>query len=159
MSNPYPIFGTQDVHDDDGQVIDSLFIETDAPPNIKDAVEPILIPVPVEPARPTRLLGGTEILDPGKSPYRLLPADADRLQLHLEVTLTSFGTATFNDYAVLGDDVGPVASAQSGLLTTQGCIRLRPGKSYEMDQLTGPVYIAPGNATSQLEVVWRAVTK
>lgn len=85
MSNPYPIFGSQDFKDDDGQVIDSLLIETDAPPDKREAIEPVQLPVLPEPKKTTRLLTSDTTLDPTWDPYMILPADPKRQSITVRV--------------------------------------------------------------------------
>ena len=157
MSSPVPIFGTQDLKDDDGPVIDTLFLETDAPPPIEEAMEPIRIPAPIELPRPTRLFTGTETLNTDSQPIQLVVADADRREFEIVVS-TPAGAATAADYLNVASELGPVTNAQqtgSGM----GVARIRPGVPWDFDAHTGPIYISRSTALSQqLEVSWRAVS-
>lgn len=86
MSDIAPIFSTQNVHDDDAAVVDSYFIETDTPPDVKAAIEPG--PQPVLPALPltTKLLSKETLLDPTwTQPTQILPADANRKSVYCRV--------------------------------------------------------------------------
>lgn len=155
MSSPVPIFGSQNVHDDDGQVIDSFLIETDAPPDLSQAIEPIPVPVKEPIKRPTRILSGTEILTQTSTPFMLLPPDSNRLHIRLDV----FSYATTpgqKDYAIAGDENGKVANANM----TQGPFRIRHGKGYTIDDHTGALWITPGPIVADnIEVTWSVVTK
>lgn len=85
MSSPVPIFGTQNTHDDDGQVIDSFLIETDAPPDLKPAIEPVSPSDVAAPRKTTRILTGVIVVNPTWSASQLIPADANRKGLTLRV--------------------------------------------------------------------------
>lgn len=163
MSAPVPIFGTQNVRDDDAAVIDSYDVETDAPP--KPILEPIPIPAQLDIPRPTRILAGNIILTSGSLPQQILPADNDRVVLRIYPFWVN-GTPNpgFNDYVSIGEDIGSVSNAQTNLLTW-GTLRLRPiaalgASAYEFNEHTGPIWVAPGNAlTAPIELSWMAITK
>lgn len=163
MSDLTPIFGTQNVNDDDAAVVDSYFIETDAPPDLKNAIEPI--PQPVLPPLPetTRLLTETRILDSSYvNPYQVIPADANRESLFITVTGTDT-TATFNDYILIADQGGKVSAAAQG--ATSGATRIRIQAGFAPTQVplidhTGAVYAIPGPAiTHAIELTYIAVTR
>jgi hypothetical protein len=107
VSNPYPIFGSQDLKDDDGQVIDSFLIETDAPPDLKDAIEPVSQPTLPTPKKSTRLITSDTTIDPTWDGYQALPADPNRQSITIRV---------YSPTAVATDGVR-IASEKSELLT------------------------------------------
>jgi hypothetical protein len=109
MSYPYPIFGSQDLHDDDGAVIDSFLIETDAPPDLKQATQPIDPPAVKAPARITRIMTRDMTLDPSwTTPTMLFPADGKRKGLGLRVNSP---TAVATDGVRIGSDLGEMNTA------------------------------------------------
>jgi hypothetical protein len=138
MSSPTVPFETQNVHDDDGQVIDSFFIETDTPPNLKDATEPI---PPSDsntvPPKVTRLLTRSLIVQPGWDAVQLFPSDANRRGFYLRVTSP---TAVATDGIRLADNNGEVRTAGQIFhgQTTSGSA---------FDEHTGAVHIISTNAT------------
>jgi hypothetical protein len=160
MSSPYPPFGTQNLNDDDGPVLDSMFVETFAPPPLKDAIEPIPIPARVEPTRSTRLFAGVEILAGGGTPFRLLPADANRIEFNIGCVLTSMAAGGFNDYVLVADENGKVSTGQTNS-STGGSFRLRPAMYVVTFRgHTGEIWIAGGiSIAAAMEVEWWAVTK
>jgi hypothetical protein len=162
MSDLAEIFSTQNLNDDDASVIDSYLIETDAPPDLKDAVEPI--PDPYMPPAPliTRLLTGTQVIDSSYvSPFRVLPQDDNRKSLQLFVTGTNTAV-TFNDFLLIGGDQGTVSAGPS---TAQGVTRVRPQAAFVptvvlMMNHTGAVWVVPGAAIANaIELSWIAVTE
>lgn len=145
-----------DTKDDDGPVIDSLFVETDAPATpVVEAVKavPLIEPTPI-----TRLLTGTEIIATGGGPYMLLPPDRNRKSLKIALAVPS-GTATATDYLNVADNQGAVSYAQQTGAGT-GVTRIRPfAFDWVFDGHTGAVWIASGlNQTLPLELSWAAVT-
>lgn len=109
MSHPVEMFGTQNLKDDDGAVIDSFFVETDAPPDMTAATEPIeatpYTPIVVT----TKILSQNFLWYPGFSaPYMLLPSDENRRQFHMRVTSP---TAVATDGIRWGSDISTVKSA------------------------------------------------
>lgn len=136
MSMPVEMFGTQDLKDDDGEVIDSLFIETDAPPDIKQATQPILVKELIEPRKITRLLSGDITIDPSWTVSMLLPADANRQELKIRVYSP---TSVATDGVRFSDDRGNILSSGKVL----------HGGTSPFENHTGPVYyIACGNAAN-----------
>ncbi len=136
MSQPYEIFGSQDLKDDDGPVIDSLFIETDAPPNLKDATEPIPDNSDnIPPRKTTRLLTGSQILGTDWAPHRLLPADANRQGINIKV---------YSPTSVATDGVR--FASENGSIYTAG--KILHGGSTTFDNHTGEIWVVPcGNAS------------
>lgn len=157
MSNPVPMFGTQNLSDDDGPVIDSFFVETDAPPDLKDAQEPIVIPARPEVAVPTRLMAGADVLTQTTSAYQLLPADTNRVKLHIDIY--SYATTPGQkDFVYVADENGKISSMVNG--ASSGGFKARFGKGVDLDDHTGAVWIAPGPIVADnIEVSWRAVTR
>lgn len=165
MSSPLPIFGTQNLHDDDGPVIDSLLVETDSPPNLKMATQPINVPAPIAITRPTRLLTGSLLMTSGSDPQLIINSDPNRVAFHIFAFWVNGGAGPgFNDYINLSDEQGPVSNAKVNI-STMGIIRLRPpgilgASPYEFNGHTGPIYLSPANALSgPIELTWAAVTQ
>lgn len=156
MSHPVEIFGTQDTHDDDGQVIDSLFLETDSPPDIKFAQEPIPKPALDEPTPTTRLISGyTSFPQSAGLPMQMLPADANRKSLTIRI-VSQAATPNYNDVVFLADELGKL-SYLSGAATN--AMPMLNGHQISLDDHTGPVFIAPGpSLQGVIMVMWTAVT-
>lgn len=153
MSSPVPIFGTQNLHDDDGPVIDSLLIETDNPPDIKEATEPIEKSPDKNPPRPDRLLTGTFNVSQGGfiSPVMVLPADANRKSIILSVYSTA-ATPTATDFVLV--------ASENGLASGNNAFNIHHGKDYTLYDYTGAVWAIPGPAiTATIELTWVAVTR
>lgn len=162
MSDLPAIFSTQDLHDDDGTVIDSLFLEVDAPPDVKEAVQQGQPgqETPVKPAPlKTRLLTGTTTINGGAQQFSLVPEDVNRKSLQILITGTNTAV-TFNDYLIFGTD-GAVTSA--GPTTSMGLLRVRPQPAFVatvvlLTEHTGAVWVVPGPIVNAIEVTWVAVT-
>lgn len=143
MSSPFPPFGSQDLHDDDGQVIDSFFVETDTPPDLKEAAQPVDAPAVQVPKRTTRIFPRDFLLDPANTatttPVMLFPADASRKNLGIRVTSP---TAVATDGIRVASDLGEV----------YGGARIFHGQDIANGALTshtGAVYVlACGNGTN-----------
>ena len=128
MSQPQP-FETQDVRDDDAQVLDSLFIETDAPPDLSTVNMPILVKQLKDPPRTTRMLSKELVVDPAwVNPVQLWVPDANRKYLIIRVESPT-GVAT--DGIRISDDMGTVKTAGKVLA----------GKEIHLDPHNGPVYV------------------
>lgn len=151
MSQPAEIFSTQNMHDDDGQVIDALFIETDAPPNLKDATQPIVIPVLAEPKKTTRFLTGDITIPATWTPVLLLPADANRQGVNIKVYSP---TSVATDGVRFSDEPGNIYSAG----------KILHGGSTTFDNHTGPIYYVPcgsaanGAASAPINLCYWSVT-
>lgn len=156
MSHPVEIFGTQDLHDDDGKIIDDFFKETDSPPDLRMAVEPLAIPARVEPTPTTRLLTGYMTFPAtGGVPFQALPADKNRKSLHLRTTSLA-AVPALTDMVFVADELSKL-SYLTGITTNAG--PLMNGVTLSLDEHTGPLWIAPGPAlTGQFTIVWLAVT-
>lgn len=114
LSHPMEPFESQNVHDDDGTVLDSLFVETDNPPPIKDAQQPIIVRVLPDTAPTTRMISGDQTLDPTwNEPTFILAADAHRKSLNVYVYSPS-GVST--DGVRIVDERGSVLSKAGKLL-------------------------------------------
>ena len=158
MSMPFPIFGEANNHDDDGQVIDSLFIETDAPPDLHAAVEPIPIISLHDRPRYDRLDTNTVIFAVGGAPQQILAPDKNRTHLRIDVRSYS-GSVVVNDYIVIADEFSKCSSQ----VMSQGTARIRPGFNasggYNIDDYTGALWAAPGaNVSGIIEITYTAVT-
>lgn len=142
MSSPtFVPLNTGDTADDDGQVIDSLLEETNAPPT--PLIEPIREPEPVPAKVPGRMLTGNTTIDPSWSGATLLlPSDINRTRLHIR----AHGTAVDAYVRVAGDP---------GELSMGG--RLYGGDDQPWDGYTGPVLIDCVGA-APVNVSWWAVT-
>ena len=154
MSNPYPPFGSQNVRDDDGQVIDSFLIETDSPPNILEALKELMTPIREALKTPTptgRLLTGTMTLAPGanyfNAPTMILPADANRTSLSLSVSSNASTTGALTQLLSTGTAVaGPtvlksvVISSSDGATSGNGKVEVRDGAGgpVRLTLVTGP---------------------
>ncbi len=134
MSSPMEPFESQNVHDDDGKTIDDFFIETDSPPDMAEAQEPILVKHLREPAPITRLFSGDVTIDPTWQPWQLLPADANRRKV---VVYVNSPTAVLTDGVRISDD--------PGLIRTAG--KVLHNQTIEMNH-TGPVWIIPCGAAA-----------
>lgn len=161
MSNPYPsadaTFGPLHVgntQDDDPQVIDSFLVEVDAPPDPKDLIGPIN-PLPlVQPEPTTRLITNTYIMDSSWVPFRLLTADAGRVQLRLRVMSTAATPSVTNDFLIVGYDPSFIVPGSG--------FRMWNGVAADLDEHTGDLWIGPNpnlTASSSLIVTMLAVTK
>ncbi len=152
MSHPTPMFGTQNINDDDAVVIDSYTQEINNPPDMESAEQPIP-PTPADPIPvTTKIITGEIILRPGWDPVQILTDDKNRLQLHIRViSATSVATdgiriASTKDQARTG---GRIMSGQ-----TSGAI----------DNHTGAVWVYGATLTdtpisADLNVEYWAVTK
>jgi len=159
MSSPIPMFGMSDNHDDDGQVIDSLLVEVDAPPDLNMARQPIVVPGETKPVETTRLLTGTMLFNPTDvtAPSLLLPADAQRKSLTIRVYSPSSSTT---DAVRFGDGTGSCASGGFWQSTDQ---------PLTLDGHTGGVWFLPQSSTSTpgspvnnaaaIRISWWAVTR
>lgn len=153
MSSPVPMFGTQNTKDDDGPVIDSLFLEVNAPPNPADAIEPIPQPELPAPKPVTRLVTGTYTFDVAgiaNAPWMLLPPDANRKSLELSAYNTVGTGAT--EYLSLADE--------SGKCNTSSAFTIRPHRTpFTIDAHTGAVWVQTGpGITGSITLTWIAVT-
>ena len=74
-----------DSHDDDGQVIDSFFIETDQPPTIPAETPAVTHMKP--PRRTNRLVSGFQVIDLNtlNTSMQILAADIDRVSVTVKV--------------------------------------------------------------------------
>lgn len=148
-----------DPMDDDGQVIDSLLVEVDNPPEpLPDAaVDPQRSKV--RPRKTGRLLTGTMLVLPtwntangGNGPVPILPADPDRKTFRIQVQGANAG-----DYILFADDTGKlqVESGGARLYATAA------GNERDLDWLSGPLWIVPGASNNAAGVYfsWWSVTE
>lgn len=127
MSMPFEPLGSQDKKDDDGPVIDSFFIETDAPPDLTQALQPILVKALEEPKRITRLISQSWTIGATWDPFLVLPADPNRKNLNIHV---------YSPTAVATDGVR--FSDERGTVTTGG--RILHGGDTSFTAHTGAVW-------------------
>jgi hypothetical protein len=154
MSQPYEIFGSQNLSDDDGPVIDSLFIETDSPPDMKAATEPIPATSQKQPISCGRLLTGSlsMTLAVFTSPTQILPADPNRKSLVLTAFSSAASPTALVEYIEISDENGKVAGSSG--------FNLRPGKDpITLTDYTGALWAMPASTiTAAIELSWVAVT-
>jgi hypothetical protein len=136
VSHPTEIFETQNVRDDDGEVIDSFFKEVDNPPDLKELQSPIVVKALIEPKPITRFISGEVIIAPSWTVIQLLPADANRKNFTLKV---------YSPTAVATDGIR--MSDENGNILTSG--KILHGDDISTFEHTGPVYvIGCGNGTN-----------
>lgn len=137
MSSPYEPFGSQNPHDDDGQVLDSFFIETDTPPPLKDATEPIPAPAIKLIPRATRLLSRSMTFSSTQvwSAWEAFPGDVNRKGFGFRVS----GTNATDGVRVASD---------LGDLYTGGRVFTGQSLTDVLSSHTGPVYILPFGAAA-----------
>jgi hypothetical protein len=154
LSQPFEVFGSQDLKDDDGAVIDSFFVETDAPPNPADAPQPITVLSLPTPPKPGRLLGGNQSFTTAfTSPVLVLPADAKRKSITLSVLSSAASPAALVEYLSIADE--------SGKCGTSAGWNLRHGKDpVTLIDYTGAIWAyAPTTLTAAIELTWVSVTE
>lgn len=162
MSSPLPIFGSQDLKDDDGQVVDSFLIETDAPPDLKQVVEPIPVLTPVAQKFPTTLVTGFQIVTAGMTdPFPLFPPDLNRVFGKVRITSLN-ATPDLNQWVLVATDKSLLTNdAATGINARSGVsYRARQGQAIDIDSHTGGLWVV-GNAsiaTEGIEVSWILVT-
>lgn len=141
-----------DYKDDDGAVIDSLMIETNAPAT--PVVQPLKVVPLQEPQRYGRLFTGSILATLDMvSPYRILPADPKRKSIVISAFSTAVDPEALAEYVTLADENGVTAS-------TSGAYRLRHGKDpLTLSDYSGAIYILPApSITAGIEISWVAVT-
>jgi len=132
MSNPVPIFGTENMHDDDGAVIDSFFIETDAPPLLKDATQTIDATAAKEIPVQTKVITKDQLIDPAwVNPTQIFPGDPNRKGLGIRVYSP---TSVVTDGVRIASDIGEVNSA--GIV-----LHNQTDPSNAFADHTGPIYV------------------
>lgn len=131
-------FESQNLKDDDGQVIDSFFIETDTAPDLKPATQPVPPPEVEKPAPATKLLTTSYTLDSTAAPILMFPYDPNRKGLTIKVVSP---TSVATDGIRVASDIG--------LLATAGRVFAGQQLSDALMNHTGSVYIVPcGNGGS-----------
>lgn len=146
MSYPGPltpdIFSTEDKGANDGAIIDSFLIETDAPPNLKDATEPVDPPATKEIKPLTKLLTRHQLvaISWGLIPISLLNGDAKRHGVGIRVWSP---TSVATDGVRVASDIGDLATG--GVILHNQTI---PGDSF--NDHTGPVWVQSFSATTGL---------
>jgi hypothetical protein len=161
MSHPFEIFGSQNLHDDDGDIIASYDIEVDAPPDIKEALQPIPAEPEKSPVVCTRLITGTMTLDATiVEPFLLLAADAERQQFRMDV-LSNAASPTNADYVLIADEKSKLQLPVDGSVLPGGLMkRVHTGKDFPLDVHTGALWVRPNpGITGTIEISWAATTK
>ena len=155
MSSPFEPFGSQDLHDDDGPVIDSFLIETDAPPNPADAPEPITVVSLPAPPKPGRLLTGSyPFTTATTSPVQILPADAKRRSLILRAFSSAASPSAEVEKLFMADENGKCASSSGSFVLRHNAVPM------VLTDYTGAVWVLPGSGlTAAMELTWVAVTE
>ncbi len=113
MSYPGPVppkvFETQNLTDDDSKVIDDFLIETNAPPNLKDATQTIPATAATTIPRATRILTKSQSVSPAwGSPTQLLPADPKRKCMGFRVNSPA---SVATDGVRIASDIGDLLTA------------------------------------------------
>lgn len=158
MSSPVPIFGTQDLHDDDAAVIDSYLIETDAPPDMTAAEQPIP-PTPDKGITTTTRLISTELIwrTAFTEPQLLLPADSNRTQYHIRVISQSSSTTDGIRIASNKNEARYGARVQAG--QTTGAIDNHTGAIWAWAENIANTPDVPVALSGTLNIEIMAVTK
>lgn len=146
MSAPFTPLNTGDTTDDDGTVIDSLFIETDRPPDPLIEPFPDLVPIE-EPAKTRRLLSGNRTLLTTWDPILLLPPDIRRKDFYARVTSP---TAVATDFVWLCDESGKIA--------TTDCGKLFHTQDINLGLHTGPLYVSCVGSSAPMVVSYWSTT-
>lgn len=139
MSDLTVPFETQNVHDDDGPVLDSMFQQTSEPPDLKDAIQfDADAPAVKEPVRQTMIIGGAQLIrSTWTSPTQILPFDENRKSMTIRV---------FSPTAVATDGVR--ISSDVGLLPNAGFALHGDMVTDFLIEHTGPVYVQSVSATT-----------
>jgi hypothetical protein len=151
VSHPHPMFGTQDLKDDDAAVIDSYTIETDAPPDMEAAEQAIPATPDTGIAITSRLVPCSElVLIPTFDPVMIVPADDRRKHLYMRV---------YSPTAQAGDAVRFGATPQDA----RNGARLLQGDAPTIDDYTGALWVYPqsitgGTNSAAVNVEYWAVT-
>jgi hypothetical protein len=150
VSHPSLPFETQDKNDDDGAVIDSFLVETDSPPDIREAIkelttglqEALKTPVP-----PGRLLTGTMTFLGGANafltPTMILPADPRRKSLTISLTSLAPTSGKLTQLISTGTAVTGPTTLRSVIGTSSDGATSGAGKVEVRDSTngTGPVLL------------------
>lgn len=160
MSHPFAVFGSQNVNDDDGPVIDSFFVETDTPPKPEPESIP---PTPDDkPIPTTRLITGTMTLDTNVvEPFMLLAPDASRQQFRMDVFSNSATPTAVTEYVMIADEKSKLQLPVDGSIMPGGLMRrIRHSKDFPLDVHTGALWVRPNpGITGTIEITWAATTK
>lgn len=148
MSDLTVPFETQNVHDDDAAVIDSFFVETDTPPDLKPAAETVPSPAVELPKKTTRILTRSDLIDPTWGPTLLFPPDPNRKSMTVNVySPTSVATDGVRIFSDMGDQ------RSAGLV-----LHNQTPMSDMLGDHTGPVYVVGaalgGPGTLASAAVW-----
>ncbi len=141
MSQPMLPFESQNLHDDDGPVLDSLFIETDSPPDLKMAVQPVPANPDENPKAPGRLLTGNLSLTTAfTAPTLILPADPNRKSVVLTATSNGPGVIA-TQISATGNVVARPAFLKSVTLASTDGVTSGVGKLEVRDGSGGAVLL------------------
>lgn len=148
---PYPYtpkpFETQNLNDDDPIVMDELVKTTSAPADIHGAIEPVVKPTDYRPKAATRALTSTVRIPTvanGGQVQRITSEDLNRATCKLR-GYSKATTPSFDDYVIVADDPGKIASG-----SVQAANILRHNQTLDWDGHTGPIFITPGPATTDI---------
>lgn len=149
---PYNPLNVTD-NDDDGLVVDSLLVEVDNGPDVKE--QPTApgdrIPPAKRPRETNLILTGYQTLQNTWDPTEVLPANADRQDLHIRCIST---TAT--DRIRIADDPGKLQDAVNSL---SGLAYILPaGAAFSPSDVTAPVWVSAKDAAGAVLVTWAGVT-
>ena len=157
-----PVFGTENLHDDDADVISSYDIEVDSPPDLAKATDVIPTPAVADPVKLTRIITREYYMDitnfPANIPVLLLQPDPNRISLTVRVFSP---TSVATDGIRLSSDLGDVYSAgrlfhsqsssdafasHTGALYAVSCSNAVPS-SYPPAGASAPVYVEVWSVT------------
>jgi hypothetical protein len=153
----YPAYGPPkiagDPHDDDGQIIDEMFVNTDAPAPMQADTPAVTHVTP--PRRPTLLLSGFQVIDLNNlnTPFQIAGADPDRID-----TLVQLNGANAVDSIRIADAENklfyPAAAGTSGLAG-----RLFVNKEWHPTLHTGAIWVIGTDISAAVTVSYWMVTK
>lgn len=144
MSHPHEIFGTQNLEDDDGPVIDSLVKEVNAPPDLREAIAELtsgLREALIKPQITGRLLSGNMVFGTGANrftaPTLILPADPRRKSLTLSASSNTSNAGALTQLISTGLAVSGPTTLRSVTITSSDGATSGNGKVEVRDSTTG----------------------
>jgi hypothetical protein len=154
---PYPFlpgpFQTENLKDDDPEVIDSLIQATTAPADIKYGIQPEAVIPQFQPVPVTKLFTATTVLAVGADPYPLLPEDVNRLTCRMTIFSLAV-TPAYADYVLIGDNRGATSARNQNYLITGHHAQI-----IDLDAHTGQVWVIPGpSIAANIEITAYGVT-
>lgn len=151
MSHPYPTFGSQDLHDDDGPVLDLLLTDSHEPADIKGAIAPIEVQGPITPTNPSRLFAFSQYLSTAGNTTdirQLLSADPNRKTCKVRANYVSTAGLTL----IIADERTKLAgvanwasladAGSTGLFIASPMVATAGVPDIDLDGHTGALWIA-----------------